>query len=247
MVNLRRLMGMMVDVVLPPRCLGCGIIVRRHGGYCPKCWGSLHWIHDPRCLLCGVPYPCDYGVSGCYRQMPQTCLGPLMAGRSVFVYNKVSSQMILKLKYSDKTFMVETFGDHLMEALKTFNRTFTLLIPVPLHWRRQWIRKYNQSSLLANALSRRCGVPVAHTVLRRVLPTQPLKGGSFHKRVTALKGAFALSPKAKPILAGQHVVLIDDVWTTGATLQSCAHVLLQGGAKSVSALTMARVLPADLS
>jgi ComF family protein len=156
--------------------------------------------------------------------------------------------MILKLKYSDKTFMVETFGDHLMGALKQFQDPLTLILPVPLHWRRQWSRKYNQSSLLANALSKRCGLPVCHKGLKRIRPTQPLKGGSFKKRLAALEGAFALSPKAKKSIHGQHILLIDDVWTTGATLQSCAQVLLKdGGAKSVSALTVARVLPAELS
>jgi ComF family protein len=156
--------------------------------------------------------------------------------------------MILKLKYSDKTFMVESFGDHLMRAFQGFGHPLTLIVPVPLHWRRQWIRKYNQSSLLANALSKRCGLPVCHQGLKRVRPTKPLKGGSFKKRLAALEGAFALSPKEKQTLYGQHILLMDDVWTTGATLQSCADVLLkEGGAKSVSALTMARVLPADLS
>lgn len=199
-------------------------------------------------MMCGVPYPCDYGVSGCYRQTPQTCLGPLAAGRSVFVYNALSSKMILKLKYSDKTFMVNTFGDHLMQTIQSFPRPFTLILPVPLHWRRQWIRKYNQSSLLAHALSRRCGVPVCYKGLKRIRSTKPLKGGSFKKRLAALSGAFALNPKEKQTLMGQDILLIDDVWTTGATLQSCAEVLLkEGGAKSVSALTMARVLPADLS
>ena len=171
-----------------------------------------------------------------------------MAGRSVFVYTKLSSQMILKLKYSDKTFMVETFGDHLMGAFKGFENPITLILPVPLHWRRQWIRKYNQSSLLANALSKRCGLPVCHKGLKRVRPTKPLKGGSFKKRLATLKGVFAVNPKEKKTLHGQHILLIDDVWTTGATLQSCADFLLkEGGAKSVSALTMARVLPAELS
>ncbi len=171
-----------------------------------------------------------------------------MAGRSVFVYTKASAPMILKLKYSDKTFMVETFADHLMGAFKSFDRPFTMLVPVPLHWRRHLIRKYNQSSLLAHALSKRCGVPVFNHALKRIHATKPLKGGSFQKRLAVLKGAFTLHPKDKDKIQGQHILLIDDVWTTGATLQTCAEVLIKdGGAKSVSALTLARVLPAELS
>ena len=245
MLSYKTIFRTITDVLLPPRCLSCGDIVCRNGGFCVKCWGQFHWISSPLCQLCGVPYPTDYGIAGCYRQTPNECLGSLTAGRSAMVYNKASSKIILKLKYSDKTFLIKQMADSLVRAFLTFHNSFDVIVPVPLHWKRQLIRKYNQSSLLAQELSSRCNLPVDNHAIKRIIATKPLKSGSFAKRLQALNGAFTMHKNHN--IAGKNILLIDDVWTTGATLQSCAKVLISGGAKSVSALTLARVIPAELS
>jgi ComF family protein len=118
------------------------------------------------------------------------------------------------------------------------------LVPVPLHWRRLWARRANQSALLASAISREAGVPVAAAALKRVKVTAQQVGLSRSERLTNVQSAFRASAEGKNEVAGRRLVLIDDVLTSGATADACARVLLRAGAKTVDVLTFARVVDA---
>jgi ComF family protein len=119
-----------------------------------------------------------------------------------------------------------------------------LLIPVPLHWARLFHRRYNQAALLANSLSQASELPVEPTLLVRRRRTSSQGGLSGGARRRNVRGAFALRPGGASRLQGRHVVLIDDVLTTGATAEECAKALLAAGAKAVDVLTLARVVRA---
>jgi ComF family protein len=117
-----------------------------------------------------------------------------------------------------------------------------MLIPVPLHWRRAWRRRYNQSGALARIIERHSGVKVRGEVLRRVRATEQQIGLSRAQRATNVQGAFQVSPDRQPEVQGRHIVLIDDVLTSGATLDACARALLRAKAAQVDVLVFARVV-----
>jgi ComF family protein len=117
-------------------------------------------------------------------------------------------------------------------------------VPVPLHWRRQWARRFNQSALLAEVISRNCGVPVAHTALKRVKATPQQVGLSQSERALNVQGAFRVVGEGKAALTGQKLILVDDVLTSGATAEACARALLRAGAANVDVLVFARVVGA---
>src|SRR5437870_209280 len=129
-----------------------------------------------------------------------------------------------------------------------FGRSLTAeadaLIPVPLHWRRYWARRFNQSALLADAIAKASGVPVVLGALRRVKATPQQVGLSQSARALNVQGAFRVSPAGKAAVAGRRLILVDDVMTTGATVDACARALLRAGAADVSVLAFARVVAA---
>jgi ComF family protein len=117
-----------------------------------------------------------------------------------------------------------------------------LIVPVPLHWRRGWARRYNQSGALATVLSSACGVPVAGQTLKRVRPTLQQAGLSRAERARNVQGAFQVAAERRGEVQGRRIVLIDDVLTSGATLDACARALLRTGASNVDVLVFARVV-----
>lgn len=118
-----------------------------------------------------------------------------------------------------------------------------LLVPVPLHRWRLWSRGFNQAALVADYLSRASNIPVAKQVLLRPKSTASLRGLGRREREKMVTGAFALAPDAREKLAGRHIILIDDIFASGATLRACARTIRRGGVADVSALCWARVVP----
>jgi ComF family protein len=115
------------------------------------------------------------------------------------------------------------------------------LVPVPLHWRRLWARRFNQSAMLAAAISAESSVPIAAGVLKRVKPTAQQVGLSRTERAANVQGAFRVPPEGRGAVAGRRLVLVDDVLTSGATVDGCARALLRAGAANVDVLIFARV------
>jgi ComF family protein len=116
------------------------------------------------------------------------------------------------------------------------------LVPVPLHWRRRWARRFNQSAALAGAISAVCGVPVAHNGLKCVRATPQQVGRSRTERADNVQGAFVVPPENRVQIAGRRLVLVDDVLTSGATIDACTRVLLRAGAAHIDVLVFARVV-----
>jgi len=116
------------------------------------------------------------------------------------------------------------------------------LVPVPLHWRRRWARRYNQSAVLSRAISAICGVPITHGGLKRIRATPQQVGRSRTERADNIQGAFLVPPDHKVEVAGRRLVLVDDVLTSGATVDACTRALLRAGAPEVDVLVFARVV-----
>lgn len=241
---LRGLPQLALNAVLPPRCLACGALVERTGTLCAGCWSEVAFLTPPHCACCGLPFEYDLGANALCGACTREPL-PYQKARAVMRYNEASRQLILAFKHGDRTEGAPAFGAWLARAGAELIAEADLIAPVPLHRWRLLSRRYNQAALMAHALGRETGLPVQTDILvrRRHTPSQGRLSVTARQRNVA--GAFAVTPRGAAALAGRHVLLVDDVMTTGATVAACARTLHRGGAAAVSVLVLARVVRAD--
>jgi ComF family protein len=231
----------LLDLLLPPRCLACGAVVAAEALLCAACWPRVAFLAPPFCACCGLPFAHEQGpgalCGGCAGRAPS-----FQRARAVFRYDEASRGLILAFKHGDRLDAVPAFARWLSAAGAELLAEAALLVPVPLHRRRLFQRRYNQAALLAQALGRSSGLPVATRLLlrRRNTPSQGHLNPAQRRRNVA--GAFAVAPGAEARLAGLRVLLVDDVLTTGATLEAAARALIAAGAAQVDCLTLARVV-----
>jgi len=228
-----------INVLLPPRCLGCGAAVTRAGTLCAECWRGLTFLGRPCCDACGAPFDFDLGQSAlcgaCARERPV-----FDRARAALRYDEASRKLILGFKHGDRLHMAPAFGPWLRRAGEELLGDADLAVPVPLHWTRLFTRRYNQAAMLANNLHAAGGPPVAVDWLIRRRRTPPQGYGNREARRRNVAGAFALRPGRS--VKGLKLVLIDDVFTTGATVTECAKVLRRDGAARIDVLTLARTV-----
>lgn len=225
-----------IDVLLPPRCAATGDVVDVQGMISPAFWPQLQFIESPFCRTCGTPFSFE-GADNC---LCAVCMErePLFdQARSAVVYNDASRKLILGFKYGDRLHTIHTFVPWMLRAGRELIEGADLVVPVPLHTRRLRERRFNQSALLAQEIVRQAGGTYAPDILRRVRHTIPQKGLNAKDRGENVRGAFAASGDPE----GKNILLIDDVFTSGATLNECARVMKAAGAATVSVLTIARV------
>lgn len=160
-------------------------------------------------------------------------------GRAAILYDGIGRDLLLKFKNNDRTDLAPLLASWLARSIADVDN-INALVPVPLHARRQLARRYNQAGLLATGLSKHTNIPVCHA-LKRIKRTADQKKQKRWERQRNVAGAFEVSKKRQPVIAGRHVAVVDDVWTTGATLLECAKTLQNAGAASVTILAVARV------
>lgn len=237
-----RALGGVLDLLLPPRCLGCRTAVETQGRLCATCWSALVFLTPPQCRICGYPLP---------HVLPDAPLCPACVAeppafdraRAALRYDEGARGLILAFKHADRTDITPAFGRWLMRAGEELFADTDLLVPVPLHRWRLLRRGYNQAADLANAVARQAGLPVLPDLVQRIRATRSQQGLSGRARRDNLgPGAFRVHPWHRRRVAGRRLVLIDDVLTTGATVAACARVLRRAGAERVDVLTLARVV-----
>ena len=162
--------------------------------------------------------------------------------RAVARYDDVASTLVHSLKYSDRLDLSPMMGRWMARAGRELLADADALVSVPLHWRRRWARRYNQSAVLAGAISAICGVPISHGGLKRIRATPQQVGRSRPERADNVQGAFLVPPEHRVEVAGRRLVLVDDVLTSGATIDACTRALLRAGAAQVDVLVFARVV-----
>ncbi len=220
----------LLDFLFPPRCGGCG---RSGQWFCDQCVAALAYLKPPLCLHCGQEMHGQRECRACRRHP----LPAALSGVRALAHHEGSlRRAIHALKYERLSAIAEPLGGLLCHYLESNPFPFTLIMPVPLHAERQAERGYNQSALLAAAVSRRSGQPINASALTRQRNTPPQVGLNESERRKNLIDAFQCSVR----LDGQQVLLIDDVCTTGATMMECASALHAAGAASVWGLTLAR-------
>jgi ComF family protein len=231
----------LIDAVLPPLCLGCREIVADPGALCADCWRDLSFVSAPHCAQCGVPFGQEIGEQAlcvdCLTRPPR-----YRRARAAMVYDAKSRRLILPLKHADRTDMAPACGAWMTRAGAELVAEADLVAPVPLHWRRMLMRRYNQAALLARAVAREADRTLAPDLLRRTSWTASQAGLRAKERRRNVKGAFDVHPRWRASLEDRTVLLIDDVLTTGATVDACVRALLRAGAAHVDVLTLARVV-----
>ncbi|WP_430465930.1 ComF family protein [Tabrizicola sp.] len=230
-----------LHLLYPPQCLTCGAMVATDFGLCGPCWRETPFISGLVCDLCGVPMP---GEDTGHAEHCDDCLTiarPWSQGRSALLYRDNARAMVLALKHGDQLDLVRPAAQWMMRAAGPMIVPDMLVVPVPLHWMRLFRRRYNQSALLSQAIARAAGLSHCPDLLRRRRATPTQEGRGRDARFANMAQAIDLHPKRSALAEGRHILLIDDVMTSGATLAAAAEACVAGGARAVSVLTMARV------
>ena len=231
------------DLIFPPRCAACGNLLERHDSlpFCPSCLEGIHFIRSPLCHRCGVPFPVSDGDD----HLCGDCLiaeKPYAVARSVGRYEDTLLTAIHRFKYRGKTGIGEVLGGLMADfAGRIWDmRVFERIIPVPLHRNRLRERGFNQAVILARNISKRFDIPLDFTSLRREIFTPPQVGLGKEARSANVHNAFTVSHPER--IAGRKILLVDDVYTTGSTLEECSRVLIRAKAETVALLTLARAV-----
>jgi len=240
--SLRATFRRSLDVALPPLCPSCRDLVT-DSGLCPACWSKLAFIAPPYCPRLGIPFAYDPGP-GILSMQAIAHPPAYQRARAAVRYDDVARALVHAFKYGDRMDLAPMIGRWMARAGHELLGDADALVPVPLHWRRLWTRRFNQSAALAEQISRESGIAVAHAALKRVKATAQQVGLSRKDRATNVQGAFRVAPAAKPEVAGRRLIVIDDVLTSGATADACARALLRAGAAQVDVLVFARVVDA---
>jgi ComF family protein len=243
--------GAAADLLFPPLCPVCGARAdpAAHRPLCAGCWQAIDRLRPPWCAVCGRPFPsfeptADAGGAPRAAELCGRCRAARPAvtwTRSAARYAGVAREAVHRLKFDGKTGLALPLGDLVVEACGLdLPEPLDLLVPVPLHPARERDRGFNQAALIAARLGRGLGLPLAIRAIRRVRPTRVQTELTAAERRANVREAFVVAEVAR--VRDRHVALVDDVLTTGATLAECARVLAAAGARSVGALTVARVV-----
>lgn len=243
-----------VDLALPPRCAACSAIVTAEHlsdvSLCPQCWQTLRFLGDPACARCSLPFETAQGhgalCGGCMADPP-----PYHGVHAAVAYAPITRTLVLRLKYGRRVALARLMARMMAARINavTFARdggcgddNRPLLVPVPLHRWRLWGRGFNQAAEITRLLAPLVKADHAVDALHRRRATPPLRGQGRSQRARTVRGAFEVPVRRRAIVAGRRIMLVDDVYTTGATVASCARALLRAGAASVEVATFARVI-----
>lgn len=238
---LRWLGGALLDQLYPPVCLSCDAPVATADALCASCFRKLRPITAPLCPVLGIPFEVSLGPEARSAEAIADP-PPFDRCRAVATYDDVSRSLVHGLKYRDRLDLARWMANWMLRAGGELVADAGVIVPVPLHRRRLWSRRFNQSALLAGVIAERTGKPFAPLALSRVRPTAQQVGLSAGERDRNVRGAFQVVPAAKIEVAGRRVLLVDDVFTTGATVRAATRSLLRAGAAAVDVLVFARVV-----
>jgi ComF family protein len=231
----------LIDLVLPPQCLACARPVTREGALCAGCWSKLRLIERPYCEQLGTPFAYDLGA-GALSAEAIADPPPFGRCRAVAAFDDIARQLVHGLKYRDRLELAHWMADWMRRAGADLLAEADIIVPVPMHRRRLWSRRFNQSAALARAIAVKSDRPAGLTALERVRPTRQQVGLTANERDKNVRGAFRVPEGERLAVAGRRVLLVDDVYTTGATVKAATRALIRGGAASVDILVFARVV-----
>ncbi|WP_455481015.1 ComF family protein [Bartonella sp. B12(2025)] len=231
----------LITVLYPPVCPGCKQRVSAYGTVCSECWKDLQFITKPYCPVMGIPFVCDMGDGFLSGEAIQNS-PPFSRVRSAIVHKGLARTLVTWLKYGDRVELASFMANWMVFAGREIIDDCDVIIPIPLHFRRFWGRRYNQSAELARYIAASRKKLLKPGWLVRCRYTRPQVNLSSKERKLNVQNAFKVSHEVKKYLKGCSVLLIDDVFTTGATVTAAATTLKHAGARQVDVLTFSRVL-----
>lgn len=226
------------NFILPQRCIICKDIIDASGEFCYKCWSDLDFVSDPFCYICGSKF--DYQISK--NMLCGECIinSPLFnKARHLLSYDDKTRFLIHELKFSDKTYLAKIFAKLLFSRYKKEISDYDVIIPVPMHWLKRFLRMYNQSSLIALYLSRISQKEYCYGLIKNKW-TKAQSSLTYKQRVKNLHGSIKKQKNFE--VKGKKIVLVDDVYTSGATIKECCKILKHHGAQEIFVLTVAKTL-----
>ena len=231
----------LLNWIYPPKCMACHkIFAPVHGEIypwiCDNCRPLLIAVPDPICPNCG--YPCTKGLS-C-----PSCINKQMhfnSHRAAFIYDDVIRDLILDIKFRSRRRTAQGLGHILAEAAEGWNISGDYIVPIPMHFSKKRARGFNQAAILAHPFSKANRIPIAEGMIKRVKNTVPQSGLTAPAREQNLSGAFILNVK-KYNPAHKQIILIDDIYTSGATMNACSKILMENNAKAVFCISLSIAL-----
>ncbi|WP_336276446.1 ComF family protein [Bartonella sp. CB178] len=230
-----------MTILYPSICPGCKRTVSSYGTVCSECWKDLQFITKPYCPIMGIPFVCDMGDGFLSGQAIQN-RPPFSRARSAIIHKGLAKLLVTRLKYGDRTELASFMADWMVFAGREVIEGCDVIIPIPLHFRRFWGRFYNQSAELARCIAKTQKKAFRPGWLVRRRYTRPQVSLSVGERKLNMSNAFEVPCKARGHLKGCSVLLIDDVFTTGATVTAAAATLRRVGVRQVDVLTFSRAL-----
>lgn len=230
-----------LQMIYPPQCISCDTLVTSDFGLCGACWRETPFIAGLVCDQCGTPLP---GEDPGHAVHCDDCLllaRPWDQGRAALLYQDNARQMVLRLKHGDRTDLARPAAAWLHRAARPMLVPGMLIAPVPLHWFRLLKRRYNQAALLSAGLARLAEAEHCPDLLIRARSTGSQEGRDRENRFANMADALRVHPRRAERLKNRHVLLVDDVMTSGATLGAATDACIAAGAARVSVLVLARV------
>ncbi|MFK8035997.1 MAG: ComF family protein [Hyphomicrobiales bacterium] len=229
-----------LDIAIPPSCISCDEAVMEPGTLCPSCWQKLRFITEPRCEILGTPFAFDLGP-GIISAQALASPPPFEKARAAVLYDEIARSLVARLKYEDRPDLATVMARWMVLAATDLLEANPVVVPVPLHRWRQLNRRYNQSALLSRFICQNLQLEHQPLALERVRKTAQQVGLTRRERAENVRGAFRATSNGMMRMTGRPVLLIDDVLTTGATMEAASRACLRAGAESVRVLTFALV------
>ncbi len=252
---MQKLYKKILGIIFPNKCLACNKIIDCEGLFCNDDWQKLQFITEPKCRICSQPFISEFEAhsasSGSHSILCIKCLTiqpSYDSSITIFRYNDLLKKIVGDLKYHDGTNLSKKFGKILSQKIAPEVQNYNLIIAVPLHKQRLRERKFNQAILLAKAILQNLSNDAKNNlkfypdILLRTRYTKAQVKLDQKTRAKNLHGAFSVNKKYLDQIKDSSILLIDDVITTGATLENCASILKKAGAKKVTVVTIAHTI-----
>ena len=240
LIKLRKILAQVPEMLVPSTCLTCNRFVDVQGGCCPQCWGQLRFVTKPLCPVMGSPFSIDMGDNFLSAEAIANP-PPFDKLRAVLLYDDLARKLVSSIKYSDRADLLRWVANWMNVSGQEVIKEVDAIIPIPLHPSRLRARRFNQAGELAHRLAEINDKEFLYEVLIRKKHTRQQVGLSENERARNVSGAFIVPQEMKINLKGKRVLLIDDVYTTGATAKAATRALKRGGASQINVLVFAKV------